>query len=50
LLLLTLAALIAAVLVLRIFSVAKIDRHYARLRLRPRVAAAFARLPAPPPG
>ena len=51
LLLLTLVALIAAVLVLRVFSVAKIDRHYARIRLRPRVAAAFSRLPArPPPG
>jgi hypothetical protein len=49
LLLLTLVALIATVLGLRIFSVVKIDRHYARLLLRPRVAAAFARLPAPPP-
>ena len=46
---LTLVALIVSVLVLRVFRVAKIDRHYARIRLRPRVAAAFARLPAPPP-
>lgn len=50
LLFLTLAALIFSVLALRVFSVDKIDRRYARIRLRPRVAAAFARLPAPPPG
>jgi hypothetical protein len=49
LLFLTLVSLILSVLVLRVFRVAKIDRHYARIRLRPRVAAAFARLPAPPP-
>ena len=49
LLFLALVGLIAAVLALRVFSVAKIDRRYARLRLRPRVADAFARLPTPPP-
>jgi hypothetical protein len=41
--------LVATGLSVRLFRVAKIDRHYARLRLRPRVAAAFARLAAPPP-
>ena len=46
---LTLLALIFSALALRVFQVDKIDRRYARLRLRPRVAAAFARLPAPPP-
>ena len=49
LLFLTLLALIFSALALRVFQVDKIDRRYARLRLRPRVAAAFARLPAPPP-
>jgi hypothetical protein len=49
LLLVTLVALIVAVMFLRVFRVAKIDRRYAHLRLRPRVAAAFARLPPPPP-
>jgi hypothetical protein len=34
-------------LVVRTFSVAKIGRKYVRLRLRPAVAAAFARLPPP---
>jgi hypothetical protein len=48
-LLLTLLTLIFALLPLRIFRVVKIDRRYARLRLRHRVADAFARLPAPPP-
>ena len=46
---LALVGLIVAVLALRVFRVVKIDRRYARLRLRPRVADAFARLPAPPP-
>jgi hypothetical protein len=49
LLALTLVTLVATALLLRVFQVVKIDRRYARLRLRPRVAAAFARLPAPPP-
>jgi hypothetical protein len=47
LLLLALIVLISVVLVLRVFSVSRIDRRYAHIRLRPRVAAAFARLPPP---
>jgi hypothetical protein len=46
---LALLGLIVAVLTLRVFRVVKIDRRYARLQLRRRVADAFARLPAPPP-
>jgi hypothetical protein len=47
LLLLCLIGFAVAGLVVRTFSVAKIGRRYARLRLRPAVAAAFARLPPP---
>ena len=46
--LLCLIGFAVAGLVVRTFSVAKIGRKYVRLRLRPAVAAAFARLP--PPG
>jgi len=49
LLFLALVGLILAVLSLRVFRVVKIDRRYARLRLRRPVADAFARLPPPPP-
>lgn len=49
LLFLALVGLIVTVLSLRVFRVVKVDRRYARLRLRRRVADAFARLPAPPP-
>jgi hypothetical protein len=40
--------LAVAALVTRVFRIVKIDRRYAHLALRPRVAAAFARLPPPP--
>src|SRR5262245_6853361 len=46
--LLCLIGFAVAGLVVRTFSVAKIGRRYARLRLRPAVAAAFSRLPPPP--
>jgi hypothetical protein len=41
------AALIPTMLALRIFRVTLIDRKFTYIRLRPRVAAAFARLPPP---
>jgi hypothetical protein len=40
-------ALIPIILALRIFRVARIDRKFTYIGLRPRVAAAFARLPPP---
>jgi hypothetical protein len=46
--LLCLIGLVVAGLIVRTFSVGKIGRKYAHLRLRPAVAAAFARLPPPP--
>jgi hypothetical protein len=46
-LVLTLVGLVVAAALCRIFRVVKIDRRCAHLRLRPAVAAAFARLPPP---
>jgi len=45
----SLIALIAAAVAASIFRVAKIDRKYACIVLRPQAAAAFARLPEPAP-